>query len=87
MVASVNQRTRLSDVGTILMVLFVGLPLKVVTSLCDVKRPWQFKSILITGASSGIGAELARQDAGPHLEFTLDSVGTGSTRRRECGSS
>lgn len=49
----------------------VVLPFKAITWLLFPAKPTSFNSICITGASSGIGAELARQYAAPGVRLVL----------------
>ena len=47
------------------------LPYKIITSILFPTTPKTFRSVFITGASSGIGAELARQYASKGVRLTL----------------
>lgn len=52
-------------------VLAATFPLKFLHSIVTWQKPKTFKSILITGASSGLGAEFARQYAAPGVRLVL----------------
>ena len=68
-------------------VLLVGmLPLKIILSIFFPNTPKTFSSVFITGASSGIGAELAKQYAskGVRLTLTARCVDRLSKVKRQC---